>query len=95
MEQAARADRQEQTDSSESKDEAEKAAGQREREAFGQQLADDLEATSAERGAESPVLAFLTEARTSKKIRDVSAGDEKHEAEPRRAEPAAAAAYRR
>ena len=74
------ADGQEQTDASESENEAEKAAGQRERQALGQQLADDLEATSAERGA-GRELALSYRGAHQQEIRDVGARNEQHEAD--------------
>ena len=48
---ARRADTEQQANPNKPEDEAEKAAGQRERQALGEQLADDLPAAGAERGA--------------------------------------------
>ena len=74
------ADGEQQTDADESENEAEKAAGQREREAFGQQLADDLETAGAERGA-SREFALSHRSAHQQKIGDVGAGNEKNEAD--------------
>ena len=73
-------DGEQQADADESENEAQQASGQRERKALGQQLADDLEASGAERGAGCE-FALSYRGAHQQEIGDVGAGNEKNEAD--------------
>ena len=69
-------------------DQAEHAAGQRQHDALGEQLADDAAARAADRGADRD-LAPASGRAHEQQVGDVGAGDEQDEARPRRRRRAA------